>query len=113
MTRKELAALFDVIGTPTWADVDGVAAGAWRAYLQRLPGRAPTLFRRLGYAGGASSSMPSTEHPHLGVTMINLTRVLPPGPRGVSLSLMALEARRQNSKQSAILPAWAGQVGLK
>jgi hypothetical protein len=57
VTRRELQALFDVIGTPTWADVDGVASGTWRAYLQRLPGRAPTLHRRLGYAGVLSSCL--------------------------------------------------------
>lgn len=51
VTRKELQALFNVIGTPTWADVEGVQSQSWRAYLQRLPGRAPTLHRRLGYAG--------------------------------------------------------------
>ena len=44
-------ALFDVTGTPSWRDVEGVQSATWRNYLQRLPGRAPTLFRRLGYAG--------------------------------------------------------------
>ena len=51
VTRKELGALFDVTGTPSWRDVEGVQSATWRNYLQRLPGRAPTLFRRLGYAG--------------------------------------------------------------
>lgn len=51
VTRKELGALFDVIGTPSWADVDQVQAPSWRSYLQKLPGRAPTLVRRLGFAG--------------------------------------------------------------
>ena len=51
VTRKELGALFDVIGTPSWADVECVQSSAWRSYLQKLPGRAPTLFRRLGFAG--------------------------------------------------------------
>ncbi|CAL8464089.1 g3624 [Coccomyxa elongata] len=51
VTRKELGALFDVIGTPSWADVDQVQAASWRSYLQKLPGRAPTLVRRLGFAG--------------------------------------------------------------
>ena len=51
VTRKELGALFDVIGTPSWADVECVQAESWRKYLQKLPGRAPTLFRRLGFAG--------------------------------------------------------------
>lgn len=51
VTRKELGALFDVTGTPSWRDVEGVQSPTWRNYLQRLPGRAPTLFRRLGYAG--------------------------------------------------------------
>jgi hypothetical protein len=52
VTRKELGALFDVIGTPTWGEVDGVQSDTWRSYLQKLPGRAPTLYRRLGLAGG-------------------------------------------------------------
>lgn len=51
VTRKELGALFDVIGTPSWADVGSVQSPTWRTYLQKLPIRAPTLFRRLGYAG--------------------------------------------------------------
>ncbi len=53
-TRKELAALFAVIGTPSWADVEAVRAGSWRSYLQRLPGRAPTLYRRLAACAGAT-----------------------------------------------------------
>ena len=53
VTRKELGALFDVTGTPSWRDVEGVQSATWRNYLQRLPGRAPTLFRRLGLAGDA------------------------------------------------------------
>jgi len=53
-TRKELAALFAVIGTPSWADVEAVRAGSWRSYLQRLPGRAPTLYRRLAACAGAA-----------------------------------------------------------
>ena len=55
VTRKELGALFDVTGTPSWRDVEGVQSATWRNYLQRLPGRAPTLFRRLGYAGESHS----------------------------------------------------------
>ena len=51
VTRKELGALFDVTGTPTWRDVEGVQSATWRNYLQRLPGRAPTLYRKLGFAG--------------------------------------------------------------
>ena len=51
VTRKELGALFDVTGTPSWRDVEGVQSATWRNYLQRLPGRAPTLCRRLGFAG--------------------------------------------------------------
>ncbi len=58
VTRKELGALFDVIGTPSWADVDRVQSASWRNYLQKLPGRAPTLFRRLGFAG-VHSTYPS------------------------------------------------------
>ena len=51
VTRKELGALFDVTGTPAWRDVEGVQSATWRNYLQRLPGRAPTLYRKLGFAG--------------------------------------------------------------
>ena len=50
-TRGELQALFDVIGTPSWAEAEDVQAPEWRTYLQRLPGRAPTLFRRFAFAG--------------------------------------------------------------
>ncbi|KAK9811255.1 hypothetical protein WJX72_000671 [[Myrmecia] bisecta] len=50
-TRKELQALFDVVGTPAWADVDNVQSPEWRHYLQKLPGKAPSLYRRLGVAG--------------------------------------------------------------
>lgn len=55
VTRKELGALFDVIGTPSWGDVEGVQSPVWRSYLQKLPGRAPTLYRRLGFAGARMS----------------------------------------------------------
>eukprot|EP00887_Chlorella_sp_A99_P000345 scaffold13.g345.t1 len=53
-TRRELQALFDVIGTPTWADVAEVQEHSWRQYLHRLPGKAPNLYRRraLFYATG-------------------------------------------------------------
>ena len=51
-TRKELGALFAVIGTPSWADVDDVRSASWRSYLQRLPGKAPTLYRRLAMSAG-------------------------------------------------------------
>ena len=33
-TRQELRALFDVIGTPTWADIEDVQSTPWRHYLQ-------------------------------------------------------------------------------
>ena len=69
VTRKELGALFDVTGTPSWRDVEGVQSATWRNYLQRLPGRAPTLFRRLGYAGETHLSqedvMSCCHHTHL------------------------------------------------
>lgn len=44
-TQTELQALFDIIGTPHWADVEAISSGPWKKYLQRLPGKAPTLFR--------------------------------------------------------------------
>lgn len=50
-TRSELQALFAVIGTPCWKDVAAVQSPAWRRYLHRLPGKAPTLFRRFAPAG--------------------------------------------------------------
>ena len=33
-TRQELRALFDVIGTPTWADIEDVQSSPWRRYLE-------------------------------------------------------------------------------
>ncbi|KAL3143658.1 hypothetical protein ABBQ38_002453 [Trebouxia sp. C0009 RCD-2024] len=50
-TQTELQALFDIIGTPHWADVEAISSRPWKKYLQRLPGKAPTLFRHLGNAG--------------------------------------------------------------
>ncbi|GBF88001.1 Map2 kinase [Raphidocelis subcapitata] len=51
VTRQELRALFQVIGTPSWSCIEGVPNAAWRNYLRAIPGRAPTLFRRFGAAG--------------------------------------------------------------
>jgi hypothetical protein len=34
ITHSELQALFDVIGTPSWADAASVTTPAWRHYLQ-------------------------------------------------------------------------------
>ena len=59
ITHSELAALFAVIGTPAWADVERVQSQAWRHYLHQLPGRAPTLVRQFGYAGGLLLSLPA------------------------------------------------------
>ncbi|KAA6421958.1 MAG: MAPK-related kinase [Trebouxia sp. A1-2] len=53
-TQTELQALFDIIGTPHWADVEALQLPAWKKYLQRLPGKAPTLYRHLGSAGEAA-----------------------------------------------------------
>ncbi|CAG9462421.1 unnamed protein product [Pedinophyceae sp. YPF-701] len=50
-TRRELNALFDVIGTPAWACIENISDENWRRYLHRLPGRAPTLYRRFSHAG--------------------------------------------------------------
>ena len=50
-TQIELQALFDIIGTPHWADVEALQSPAWKKYLQRLPGKAPTLYR---YACGCT-----------------------------------------------------------
>ena len=50
-TKKELDALFKVIGTPSWRDIEAVPMGEWRAYLRTLPGRAPMMMRRFKQAG--------------------------------------------------------------
>jgi hypothetical protein len=50
-TRRELQALFDVLGTPSWRDAAAVEMEEWRRYLERLPGKAPTLYRRFKPAG--------------------------------------------------------------
>lgn len=56
-TRSELAALFGVIGTPAWADVARVRACAWRKFLQKCSGRPPSLYRRFGHAGEATTHL--------------------------------------------------------
>jgi len=50
-TRLELEALFDVVGTPSWRDAAAVEMPEWRRYIERLPGKAPTLYRRFQPAG--------------------------------------------------------------
>ncbi|KAI8472325.1 MAG: kinase-like domain-containing protein [Monoraphidium minutum] len=50
-TRLELKALFQVIGTPSWKCIEDVPSEAWRNYLRKIPGRAPSLYRRFGVAG--------------------------------------------------------------
>uniref|UniRef100_A0A061SNS9 Mitogen-activated protein kinase 2 n=2 Tax=Tetraselmis sp. GSL018 TaxID=582737 RepID=A0A061SNS9_9CHLO len=50
-TRRELETLFDVVGTPAWRCIENVPSQEWRAYLRRLPGRAPKLHRRFRNAG--------------------------------------------------------------
>lgn len=50
-TKKELDALFKVIGTPSWRDVEMVGMVEWRTFLGTLPARAPTLMRRFKNAG--------------------------------------------------------------
>ena len=51
VTKKELQALFDVIGTPVWHDAERVEMEEWRMYLAKLPGKAPTFQRRFKFAG--------------------------------------------------------------
>ena len=51
MTRSELDALFQVIGTPAWACIESVDSQSWRRYLRNLPLKAGTLHRRFGNAG--------------------------------------------------------------
>jgi hypothetical protein len=48
---QELQAIFDVIGTPEWACLDGVKNPQWRHFLGRLPAQAPHLMRNFGFAG--------------------------------------------------------------
>eukprot|EP00803_Ostreobium_quekettii_P009627 evm.model.scf_446EXC.6 EVM.evm.TU.scf_446EXC.6 scf_446EXC:55715-62744(+) len=50
-TRRELQALFDVIGTPAWACIELVQSPQWRHYLRKLPLRSGTLHRMFGFAG--------------------------------------------------------------
>lgn len=52
VTRRELEGLFDVIGTPSWGDAASVEMELWRKYLERLPGKAPTLYRRFYASAG-------------------------------------------------------------
>lgn len=53
----ELDALFDVVGTPSWADIDAVPSAAWRSHLRSLHCRAQRLTRRLGAAGEVALSL--------------------------------------------------------
>jgi hypothetical protein len=39
VTRRELHALFEVIGTPSWRCIAAVPSPAWRAYLKNIPGK--------------------------------------------------------------------------
>jgi hypothetical protein len=50
VTRTELAALFAVIGTPSWRCIESVANPAWRRYLRKITGRCVDT----GFACGAS-----------------------------------------------------------
>eukprot|EP00798_Chlamydomonas_sp_ICE-L_P027606 gene27606-7243_t len=50
-TYHELSALFEIIGTPSWACVDALPSPAWRNYLRKIPSRAPKLMRRFGAVG--------------------------------------------------------------
>ena len=43
-TRRELQALFDVLGTPSWRDAAAVEIPEWRIYLERLPGKVVVVF---------------------------------------------------------------------
>eukprot|EP00890_Picochlorum_soloecismus_P002294 jgi/Picsp_1/3065/NSC_01287-R1_mitogen-activated protein len=51
ITRRELEALFKVVGTPAWKDVQAVEMPEWRQYLSKLPGQAPKLYRKFKAAG--------------------------------------------------------------
>lgn len=39
ITRTELAALFAVIGTPSWRCIESVPNRSWRRYLRKVTGR--------------------------------------------------------------------------
>eukprot|EP01018_Ginkgo_biloba_P024233 Gb_41808 [translate_table: standard] len=45
---KQLNGIFDVLGTPTWKDIQSIPSHMWRKYLQNLPGRAGHLSATLG-----------------------------------------------------------------
>jgi mitogen-activated protein kinase 1/3 len=51
ITRRELEALFKVVGTPAWQDFQAVEMPEWRKYLSKLPGQAPKLYRKFKAAG--------------------------------------------------------------
>jgi len=44
--KAQLGKLFDVIGTPTWGEIDRIKSVRWRNYLRSIPGRAGTLDSR-------------------------------------------------------------------
>jgi mitogen-activated protein kinase 1/3 len=46
MAHRELSTVFDVIGTPPWAQVERISDSRWKKFLQCLPGHAPKLMRR-------------------------------------------------------------------
>lgn len=50
-TRKELKALFSVIGTPSKYDIGCIDSKLWREYIERLGSLAPSLYRRFRYSG--------------------------------------------------------------
>lgn len=56
-TRQELHALFDVIGTPAWACIEGVQSPAWRSYLFKIRGKAPALYRWVEQGGWRAGQM--------------------------------------------------------
>lgn len=51
VTRTELAALFAVIGTPSWRCIESVANPAWRRYLRKITGRWAITLNGLLHSG--------------------------------------------------------------
>jgi len=49
--HRELKAIFDVIGNPSWADIRAITGRNWRHYLHKLPGTPSSLYRRFHSCG--------------------------------------------------------------
>lgn len=51
-TQRELKALFKIIGTPAWCDIQKIEQEEWREYLaEHVHARAPVLYRQFKHSG--------------------------------------------------------------